>query len=197
MFLVSKDKITAFFEELDRSFFIDNEFKHLAGRDSPLPIGYGQTISQPSLVLDMTLALGLEAESRVLEIGTGSGFQTALLAEFCQAVYTVERIQALSVVAQERLESIGYQNVFFKVGDGSKGWPEEAPYDRIIVTAAAQSIPEELLEQLAAGGRMVIPIGDRDQQHLILLNKDERGRCSRTNLGGVRFVEFKGKYGWS
>lgn len=169
----------------------------MADRDSPLPIGYGQTISQPSLVLDMTLALGLEADNRVLEIGTGSGFQTALLAEFCQAVYTVERIQALSVAAQERLRSIGYQNVFFKVGDGSSGWPEEAPFDRIIVTAAAQTIPEELVEQLAAGGRMVIPIGDREQQHLILLNKDEHGQCAQKNLGGVRFVEFKGKYGWS
>ena len=132
-----------FFYNLDRSFFIDNEYKKFADNDSPLPIGFEQTISQPSLVLEMTRLLSPEKDSKVLEIGTGSGYQTSILAEFAKVVYSVERIRELSKKAQDRLSKLGYNNIFFKIDDGSIGWKENSPFDRIMVTAAAGKIPEE------------------------------------------------------
>lgn len=191
------DALTDFFCHLDRAYFIDNEMKALADVDSPLPIGFEQTISQPSLVLEMTRILAPEKNSKVLEIGTGSGYQTALLAEFSAAVYTIERISELSRSAQKRLYAMGYTNILYKIGDGSEGWKEYAPYDRIMVTAAAGKMPADLVEQLADGGRMIIPIGKRDVQELILVSKDVNGKIHNQIIEMVRFVEMKGKYGWT
>ncbi len=184
------------FQKLDRSLFLDASCKQLASFDEPLPIGFGQTISQPTLVVQMTAILDPEPLSRVLEIGTGSGYQTALLAPFCQSVYTVERIADLAQKAQVRLKKMGYGNVFFQVGDGSLGWPEKAPFDRIMVTAAAGQIPPALTEQLAPGGRMVIPVGPRGWQDLMLIKKSKKGKLSQQSLEKVAFVELVGQYGW-
>ncbi|HHV15225.1 MAG TPA: protein-L-isoaspartate(D-aspartate) O-methyltransferase [Gelria sp.] len=190
-------KLVAFFNSLDRSFFVDNKYKKHAHQDRPLPIGYEQTISQPSLVLEMTDRLALDKNCRVLEIGTGSGYQTALLAEFAGEVYTVERIKELAESAREKLEKLGYKNIHYRVGDGSAGWAEHAPYDRIIVTAAAGKIPEELVNQLGAGGIMIIPVGPRGLQQLKLITRDLEGEIHSKSIGDVAFVEMKGKYGWT
>jgi len=188
------EEIFDFYKRLDRSLFIDNEFREYAGEDKALPIGFEQTISQPSLVLEMTLHLDLNKESKVLEIGTGSGYQTALLAEFSREIYSVERISELSQKAQERLSKLGYKNVSFRVGDGSEGWIQYAPYERIIVTAGAGIIPKELIEQLALGGKMVIPVGKKEVQELNLISKDKQGEITKESLGKVRFVPLVGKY---
>jgi len=189
-------ELETFFRSLDRSFFIDNEMKRYADLDQPLPIGFGQTISQPSLVLEMTKLLVPEKDSRVLEIGTGSGFQTAILAKMSREVYTVERIPELMEKARKRLESLNFSNIHYKVGDGSGGWPEYAPYDRIMVTAAAAVLPDDLVNQLANGGRMVIPIGPPDLQELTLVMKEDDSAVKKFTVEMVRFVELKGKYGW-
>jgi protein-L-isoaspartate(D-aspartate) O-methyltransferase len=185
--------IIPYFQKLDRGFFMD-EFKELAYLDEAIPIGHEQTISQPSLVLEMTLAIDLQPHSNVLEIGTGSGFQTALLAAFSNAVYTIERIAALHEQAKERLEKAGFANILFKLDVGSTGWEEHAPYHRIMVTAAAAQVPRELMDQLAIGGKMVIPVGTPLLQELLLLEKDEDGEIHTTVLTEVRFVPLKGKY---
>lgn len=184
------------FLKLDRTSFVPERFKFQAGEDRPLPIGYEQTISQPSLVLEMTRILQPETTHKVLEIGTGSGFQTALLAEMAKAVYSIERIPELQMEAKERLAALGFDNIHYLVGDGSTGWAEQAPFDRIMVTAAATQLPEPLVEQLAPGGRMVIPVGTVYFQALLLITKDAEGRIEEKNLGDVRFVELVGQYGW-
>lgn len=186
-----------FAKHLDRGLFLDAEMRDLADLDEPLPIGFGQTISQPSLVWEMTFLLSPEKSSRVLEIGTGSGYQTALLAQFSKEVYTVERIPELGQKARKRLEAMGYANIFYKIGDGSLGWPEHAPYDRIIVTAAAEDVPKELMEQLAPGGAMIIPVGPPSVQELQFITKDLEGKAMSRTIEKVRFVELIGKYGWS
>lgn len=186
-----------FFYNLDRSFFIDNEYKKFADNDSPLPIGFEQTISQPSLVLEMTRLLSPEKDSKVLEIGTGSGYQTSILAEFAKVVYSVERIRELSKKAQDRLSKLGYNNIFFKIDDGSIGWKENSPFDRIMVTAAAGKIPEELIEQLNVNGKMIIPVGPEYFQDLLLIEKDYDGNLIKRVMGQVRFVELIGNYGWN
>lgn len=188
-----KEEIQSYFRELDRSFFMDIH-KEAAHLDEAVPIGYEQTISQPSLVLEMTLALDLQKDSSVLEIGTGSGFQTALLAEFSKTVYTVERIKELHTRAKERLQKAGFQNIHFKLDDGSMGWKEKAPFDRIMVTAAASEMPKELVDQLGPGGKMVIPIGSTLVQKLKLVEKNDKGKLTTTTLNYVRFVPLKGKY---
>ncbi|WP_083509184.1 protein-L-isoaspartate(D-aspartate) O-methyltransferase [Planococcus rifietoensis] len=190
---VRKQDITAYFRSLDRGSFMDRHQQD-AGRDEALPIGYGQTISQPSLVLEMTVALALDDHHKVLEIGTGSGFQTALLAAFSREVYTVEKIPQLAESAKKRLEAKEFKNISFLLGDGSLGWPEHAPYDRIIVTAAASDIPKELVDQLADGGRMIIPVGSRYSQDLLAIDKTIDGKLEKTALEAVRFVPLKGKY---
>lgn len=189
-------KLRDFYQKLDRSFFIDNEYKECAYLDRPLPIGHGQTISQPSLVLEMTRLLDPDENSKVLEIGTGSGYQTALLAEFSGTVCTVERIAELSEKAREKLDALGYTNILYKIGDGSEGWEEQGPYDRVIVTAAAEIMPDELIKQLESEGKMVIPLGPREMQELILIKKDSQGKAFSESLGRVVFVEMKGKYGF-
>jgi protein-L-isoaspartate(D-aspartate) O-methyltransferase len=144
----------------------------------------------------MTQKLNLNEKYKVLEIGTGSGFQTALLAQFCQHVYTVERIEELADKSRTRLLDLGYDNISFRIGDGSEGWEEFAPFDRIIVTAAAGRIPDKLIQQLKLGGRMIVPVGPVENQELILITKDDNGEIKIKSLGNVRFVEFRGEYGW-
>jgi protein-L-isoaspartate(D-aspartate) O-methyltransferase len=190
-------ELEEFFYSLERSAFIDDRSsKARAGWDCALPIGCEQTISQPSLVLRMTELLELHGTESVLEIGTGSGYQTAFLSRFAKRVYTVERIPELAERAKERLTALGYGNIDFKTGDGCEGWREHAPYERIIVTAAAGAIPEPLADQLAAGGRMVIPVGQRGWQDLLVVHKDGNGILSIAGFGAVTFVELVGRYGW-
>ena len=185
--------IISYFQKLDRGLFMD-ELKDFAYMDEAIPIGYEQTISQPSLVLEMTLAIDLQPHSKVLEIGTGSGFQTVLLAAFSNSVYTIERIAPLHERAKERLEKAGFSNIHFKLDDGSTGWEEHAPYNRIMVTAAAAQVPFELMNQLAIGGKMIIPVGTPLLQELLLLEKIQDGEIHTTVLDEVRFVPLKGKY---
>lgn len=189
-------ELVDFTKKLERADFIDNEFKEYAYLDRPLPIGCEQTISQPSLVLEMTFMLALDKNSKVLEIGTGSGYQTALLAEFSGWVFTVERINELAKKARAKLEHLGYANISYKIGDGSEGWSENAPYDRIMVTAAAEKVPVELIDQLKPEGKMIIPVGPRGKQDLQLITKGLDGKIKIQDLGKVMFVEMKGKYGW-
>ena len=186
-------EIISYFENLDRSFFMDTH-KEFAYLDEAVPIGHNQTISQPSLVLEMTLAIDLLPHSKVLEIGTGSGFQTAMLATFSDSVYTIERIESLYKRAKDRLKEIGLVNIHFKLDDGSTGWAEHGPYDRIMVTAAAAQIPSELIDQLANHGKMIIPVGTPFLQDLLRIEKDEEGHVTTEVLNKVRFVPLKGKY---
>ena len=190
------EALESYFLSLDRSLFLEGHYKKLAEMNNPLPIGFGQTISQPTLVLMMTYILDPNKDCRVLEIGTGSGYQTALLSAFSKEVYTIERIPELSLKAKERLDAMGYKNIIFKVGDGSLGWKEHAPYDRIMVTAAASKVPDELLYQLKKGGKMLIPIGPENLQELMLIRKNQDETVEMKTVEWVRFVEMKGKYGW-
>ena len=189
-------RVYEFFKKLDRSIFIDDEYKAYSHYDNPLPIGYGQTISQPTLVCYMVEKLDIRKDSKVLEIGTGSGYQTAFLAEFAHKVYTIEKISELSVKAEERLKELGYSNITYEIGDASGGLHEYSPYDRIIVSAAARNIPEALKDQLAPEGVMIIPVGDREIQDLLQVTKEKDGHIEEKFLMHVKFVEFKGKYGW-
>ncbi|MHB1315511.1 MAG: protein-L-isoaspartate(D-aspartate) O-methyltransferase [Christensenellales bacterium] len=192
---MEKDDGTELFHKIDRSFFID-EYKELAAYDGPLPIGYGQTISQPTLVWKMTQELALDKNCSVLEVGTGSGYQTAFLAECARAVYTVELVPQLSKRAKDKLDYLGYKNIFYKIGDGSDGWEEYAPFDRIITTAAAERIPDKLIRQLKAGGMAIAPVGPQGYQDLLKITKDANGKIVSESLGKVTFVELKGEYGW-
>ena len=172
-----------------RERFVPAAGRALAHRDTALPIACGQTISQPSLVGYMTRRLALTPASRVLEIGTGSGYQTAILAELAHSVFTIERIETLAREAQALLGQLGYRNIQFRLGDGALGWPEEAPFDAIIVTAAAISVPAAFPVQLKTGGRLVIPIGpSHGDQELVLVEKSAEGELRETDLLGVRFV---------
>lgn len=185
----SFDRVDQAVRAVHRSDFLPPEQVRHAAEDTPLPIGYAQTISQPSLVAEMTRELALGEDSRVLEIGTGSGYQTALLAELACEVYTVERIPQLAEAACARLHRLGYRNVHCRTGDGALGWPEAAPFDGIIVTAAPPRVPPALVEQLAPNGRMVIPAGPSlEDQMLLLVTKDAAGQVSQRELFGVRFV---------
>ena len=193
---MKKEEIIDFYNKIDRAYFIDNENRRFAGLNRPLPIGFEQTISQPSLVLEMTLMLELNKSCCVLEIGTGSGYQTAFLAAFADAVYTVERIPELSKSAKKKLDALGYNNIHYRVGDGSEGWAQYAPYDRIITTAAAGRIPEKLIEQMGPGGITIAPVGQKGYQSLLKIRKDKDGSIKTKSLGMVTFVEMKGEYGW-
>lgn len=187
------EALLQFFASLDRSRFLDMPYKALAKLDRPLPIAMGQTISQPSLVLYMTEQLALKKTHKVLEIGTGSGYQTAFLAEFSHEVFTVELHKQLQSQARERLASLGYHHIHYKLGDGSLGWAEYAPYDRIMVTAAPRTIPLELVAQLASEGIMIIPVGPPGWQELIMVTKDKDGQVRMQKLLDVAFVELVGK----
>jgi len=188
------EKLLQFFHSLDRSLFIDNRYKTLAKLDRPLPIGHGQTISQPSLVVYMTAHLRLDKTTRVLEVGTGSGYQTAFLAEFAKDVFTVELRGELGVKARQRLDALGYRNIQYTLGDGSLGWAEHAPYERILVTAAPKRMPEDLIDQLAPEGIMILPLGPPGYQQLIMITTDVDGGVTQTKLLDVAFVPLVGKY---
>ncbi len=167
--------------------YVPNELQDVAYANIPLPIGHGKTISQPFIVALMTDLLDLQPDDRVLEIGTGLGYQAAILAELVEQVYTVEIIEELGLEAAERLGDAGYGNIQVKIGDGGQGWPENGPYDRVIVTAAPELIPPALIEQLRPGGRLVIPAGFEDQQQLMLMEKDVSSRMSSTEIIPVVF----------
>jgi len=181
--------------KVPRHLFVEEALRGEAYNDHPLPIGHKQTISQPYIVALMTQALELKGDEHTLEIGTGSGYQTAILAQLCEKVYTVERIRPLLEQARKRLWELGYTNILFKAFDGTLGWEEYAPFDAIIVTAGAPRIPQPLIDQLADGGRLVIPVGGKFSQELIRVTK-KNGDLIQKNLGGCRFVDLIGVHGW-
>jgi len=179
-----------------RHLFVEEALAFKAYEDHPLPIGYGQTISQPYIVALMSELLEIKPGVKVLEIGTGSGYQAAVLAEMGAEVYTVERIKELYLAARKRMTRMGYANVRLKLDDGTMGWPEHAPFDRIIVTAGGPSVPEPLMDQLDDPGFMVIPVGGTKRtQHLVRVRK-ENGRVSEEKLGSCAFVDLVGRHGW-
>jgi protein-L-isoaspartate(D-aspartate) O-methyltransferase len=183
-------------EETRRDLFVPESLQYAAYEDDALPIGEGQTISQPYIVALMTQELRLEGDETVLEIGTGSGYQAAILALLARRVVTIERIERLSERARGVLSELGVSNVEFVVGDGTLGNPERGPYDRVIVTASAPAIPEPLYEQLKPGGLIVAPVGDESSQELVVLEKTPAGPRF-TPLCGCRFVKLIGKAGWA
>jgi len=183
---IKDERVIAAMKKVPRHLFVPAEMIDYAYNDEPVPIGEGQTISQPYIVAYMTEALHLQPEDRVLEIGTGSGYQTAILAEIVKEVYTVEIIASLSLRAQEVLGKLGYRNIYFKIGDGTYGWEENSPYEAIMVTAAPARIPQQLEKQLKPGGRLVIPVGSTFQD-LYLVTREKEG-FKRKKLLPVRFV---------
>lgn len=175
------------FRQVERHLFVPENMQKNAYNDSPLPIGYRQTISQPYIVAYMTEALRPNSKMRVLEIGTGSGYQAAILGELCHEVYSIEIVEALAARSKKLLDSLGYKNIYVKHGDGYKGWPQHAPFDAIIVTCAPSNIPQPLIEQLAEGGKMIIPAGEPENQVLYLLEK-RKGEIIKSQKLYVRFV---------
>jgi protein-L-isoaspartate(D-aspartate) O-methyltransferase len=182
--------------KIPRHLFVEEAMAEQAYNDNPLPIGERQTISQPYMVALMSELLELTGKERVLEIGTGSGYQAAVLAVLADRVYTMERIRPLAMRARKVLDSLGLLNVNIKVDDGTCGWEEEAPFDAIIVTAGAPEIPEALVAQLAPGGRLVLPVGNQISQTLVQVRKGQDGAVSVEQSIGCRFVKLIGKHGW-
>ncbi len=193
---ITDPKVLAALRKVPRHHFVSEALRDLAYGDFPLPIGDQQTISQPYIVAEMTQALQLYEKDRVLEIGTGSGYQAAVIAQIAFRVYTIERINSLLVQARNLFDRLQYHNIVTRYSDGTTGWVDESPFDAIIVTAGAPEVPSPLISQLADGGRMVVPVGDQHSQDLVKLYKDQNG-IHRTNLGGCRFVKLVGEYGWS
>jgi len=192
---IHDERVLSVMEEVPRHLFIPKELRHLAYADEPLPIGEGQTISQPYIVAEMTAALRLSGTEKVLEIGTGSGYQTAILARLCREVVTIERIASLSAGARARLSKMDTGNVTFVVGDGSLGSPEHEPFDRILSAAASPSVPEPWISQLSEGGIIVLPLGGRYEQELVRVTRV--GERTKTEaLGGCRFVPLVGMHGF-
>ena len=179
-----------------RHLFVNSSLQHRAYGDCPLPIGENQTISQPYIVALMTQVLDLKGEERVLEIGTGSGYQTAILAELAAQIFTIERIKPLVKKTKELLEGLKYKNIVFKTFDGTYGWRDQSPFDAILISAATPSIPKSLIEQLADKGRLVAPVGERESQDLIVLNKNGN-RVIERKIGSCKFVPLIGKFAWS
>ena len=183
--------------EVPRERFVSDEYRASAYDDSALPIPAGQTISQPYVVALMIRALQLAPGDRVLEVGSGSGYAAAVLSRIASDVYAVERHEQLVTYAQQRLADLGYDSVHVRHADGTMGWPEHAPYDGILVSASGPGVPQPLREQLAVGGRLVMPIGEaRGMQTLVRLKRTEGGRFEKKDLGGVRFVPLIGEQGW-
>jgi len=181
--------------KVPRHLFVSEALRDQAYGDFPLPIGQQQTISQPFIVAEMTQALSLKKDDRVLEIGTGSGYQAAILAEIVYRVYTIERINSLYINARRLFDQLKYHNILTRYSDGTTGWRDEKPFDAIIVTAGSPSIPQMLVDQLAPGGRLILPVGSEHNQDLIRIVKDEEG-VHQTSLGGCRFVKLVGEHGW-
>ena len=178
-----------------RHLFVNEALADSAYGDYPLPIGEGQTISQPYIISEMTQALELTGDERVLEIGTGSGFQAAVLAEIVFRVYTIERNNTLFMRTRKLFDQLRYHNIVTRYGDGTQGWKDESPFDAIMVTAGGETIPQPLLDQLSVGGRLVMPVGGLVSQELLVVKKGKQG-ISVNNLGGCRFVKLIGQHGW-
>jgi len=193
---VSDQRVLAAMAEIPRHLFVPENMRSQAYSDHALPIGDGQTISQPYVVARMTELLAVEAEHSVLEIGTGSGYQTAILARLARRVYSLERVGELARTALGRMRRLGLDNVKIQIFDGSVGWSEVAPFDRVMITAGAPRVPPPLLEQLAAGGRLLVPEGDRGLQRLVLYEKGRHGKLRRHQGEGVAFVPLVGRHGW-
>lgn len=189
---IKDERVLAAMGNVPREKFIPADARADAYEDGPLPIGHDQTISQPYIVAFMTEQLGPKPSDRVLEIGSGSGYQAAILAELVTNVYTIDIVEPLAKTAEATLQRLGYKNVHIKVGDGYKGWPEEAPFDAIIVTCAPEKVPQPLVDQLQDGGRMVIPVGERFAQQLYLLEK-KNGQLKESATLPVRFVPMLGE----
>jgi protein-L-isoaspartate(D-aspartate) O-methyltransferase len=190
---IADDRVINAMLKVPRHEFVPDKYRHYAYSDSPVPIGHGQTISQPYIVAFMTEQLNLSSTDRVLEIGTGSGYQAAVLARLVDEVYTVEIVEPLGHSAQERLKRLGFDNVKVKIGDGYKGWEEHQPYDRVIVTCAPTDIPEPLIEQMKEGGIMVIPVGTAGFQYLYRVRK-YMGEAQAEKVIPVSFVPLTGPY---
>ncbi len=188
---IKDENVLKALDEVPRHLFVPEDLRERAYGDEPLPIGSGQTISQPYIVAYMTEQLDLQPEDRVLEVGTGSGYQAAVLSRLVDSVYSIEILPELSKQAQQVIRELGYENIYFRVGNGFYGWPEHAPYDAIIVTAAPGKIPDPLVEQLKEGGQMIIPVGDYFQE-LYLLKKEE-GKIKKQKKLPVRFVPLQGE----
>lgn len=189
------DAVMASMSKVKRHELVPSSERRYSYENRPLPIGYGQTISQPYIVALMTELIDIDADDVVLEVGTGSGYQAAILAELVDHVYSIEIIAALAIRAKQDLERLGYKNITTMLGDGYYGWKEHAPFDAIIVTAAASHVPPPLIEQLKPGGRMVIPVGERFMtQTLLLLEKTENGEVITRQYGAVRFVPLTGEH---
>ncbi len=193
---ITDPRVLEAMRKVPRHLFLEEALAERAYDDSALPIGEKQTISQPYIVALMTQALALRESDRVLEIGTGSGYQTAILAELAERVYSIERVKALALQSRERLDQMGYRNVAIRIGDGTYGWGDAAPFDAILVAAGSPSMPPLLVEQLREGGRLVIPVGDRSMQRLQLGVK-QRGQLVVSDLGDCVFVPFIGAFAWS
>jgi len=196
---IKDERVLKALETVPRHLFIEEALRDQAYNDNPLPIGDNQTISQPFIVALMTEALELKGREKVLEIGTGSGYQTAVLAELADQVFSIERIAFLASKARKVLDSLKYFNVAIRVGDGTYGWREESPFDAVLVAAGAPDIPKKLLEQLKIGGRMVVPVGSRHAQVLLRLtrNSEDIQDIKKEDLGDCRFVNLIGEYGWT
>ncbi len=192
---ITDEKVITAMGNVPRHLFVSEALADQAYGDFPLPIGEQQTISQPYIVAEMTQALQLSKEDRVLEVGTGSGYQAAIIAQIGYRVYTIERIHSLLLKARSLFDRLLYHNIITRYSDGTTGWADESPFDAIIITAGAPSIPETLVNQLAVGGRMVIPVGDQYSQELIKLHREKNG-IHKTSLGGCRFVKLIGEQGW-
>jgi protein-L-isoaspartate(D-aspartate) O-methyltransferase len=185
------DRVAAALRRVPRHLFVPPQLAALAYHDTPLPIGFDKTISQPFIAALMIDLLAPRSADRVLEVGTGLGYQAALLAELASQVWSVDVVEEFTSAAKLRLATLGYRNVEMRVGDGSKGWPEHAPFDKILVTAAAQQVPKLLLEQLKPGGRMVLPVGAQDEQNLTLVQKEAGGKVSEQTILPVRFTQLE------
>lgn len=192
---ITSQRVIEAFRKVPRHLFVEDGLIYQAYGDYPLPISEGQTISQPYIVALMTQSLDLKENDTVLEIGTGSGYQTAILAELASKVYSIERFGTIASKARKLLDELGYHNVMIIIGDGTKGYDKKAPYDAIIVTAAAPYIPDPLIAQLKDDGRLIIPVGGEYSQELIKLTKLDKG-FKEESLGGCRFVKLIGEYGW-
>lgn len=195
---IKDQRVLAAMEKIPRHLFVDDALADQAYNDNPLPIDRHQTISQPYIVALMSEAMELTGKEKVLEIGSGSGYQTSILAELAERVFSIERIASLANRARKILDSLNYYNVAIRVGDGTYGWREESPFAAMVVTAGAPRIPKVLIEQLDIGGRLVIPVGNRTSQVLLKLTRlsDDPDDMKREELGGCRFVDLIGEYAW-
>ena len=192
---ITDERVIAAMRRIPRHLFVEEALRDRAYGDHPLPIGEGQTISQPYIVAQMTSLLALVGTEKILEVGTGSGYQTAVLAALARRICSIERLPSLASRARSLVEGLGITNVWIRVGNGTLGWPDEAPFDRILIAAGAPAVPPPLVQQLAEGGRMVLPVGDLTNQTLTVVEQGA-GTMQTTTWGDCTFVKLVGKYAW-